>query len=359
MKDDGYDPARAIPNVDELLDSEKSFDIWTLGSPSTLKTYEKVNQRCVPQAMAMTAHPAWGDPVNHPWTSGAPQPTYNTEAILWGSFIEQHLSEFPADRKIRVASLVQNNDFGKVYDISFKAYLNQSPILKDRVDYFSETIEAQAPTVKDPMTTLAAKNPDMFIIMLAGTQCTQIITEAAENGMKTKAKYLFMPQTCPGSTFISKDKLGGDGSAGNGWWIISPGLKDIKDPTQQDDPYIKWFRDQLKSKGLDPESSSNLGLGVNYGFPVVQALAIGGQLDGGLTRTNFLLALRTIDMTSPMLVPGIRLHMDGMNDAYPVEGGVFQKWDSAKQTWINQGNVIDLDGKAKLCTWDQASSICR
>ena len=123
MKDDGYDAARAIPNVDELLDSEKVFAIWTLGTPATLKTYDKINQRCVPQPLAMTAHAAWGDPVNHPWTTGAPQPTYSTEAILWGAFIEQHLSEFPTDRKIKVASLVQNNDFGKLYDSAFKAFV--------------------------------------------------------------------------------------------------------------------------------------------------------------------------------------------------------------------------------------------
>ena len=48
-KDDGYDPARTIPIVDELLDSEKVFAVWTLGSPTTLKTYDKINQRCVPQ----------------------------------------------------------------------------------------------------------------------------------------------------------------------------------------------------------------------------------------------------------------------------------------------------------------------
>src|SRR3954452_3504011 len=54
MKDDGYDAARAIPNVDELLDSDKVFAIWTLGTPPTLKTYDKINQRCVPQPMAMT-----------------------------------------------------------------------------------------------------------------------------------------------------------------------------------------------------------------------------------------------------------------------------------------------------------------
>jgi branched-chain amino acid transport system substrate-binding protein len=119
MKDDGYDPARTIPNIDEFLDSEKSFAVWTLGSPPTFKTYDKVNQRCVPQPFAMTAHPAWGDPVNHPWTTGAVQLTYTTEGLLWAAFIEQHLSEFPAGQKVKVASLVQNNDFGKSYDASF------------------------------------------------------------------------------------------------------------------------------------------------------------------------------------------------------------------------------------------------
>ena len=35
VKDDGYDPARTIPLVDELIDSEKVFAMWTLGSPNT------------------------------------------------------------------------------------------------------------------------------------------------------------------------------------------------------------------------------------------------------------------------------------------------------------------------------------
>ena len=26
------------------------------------------------QPLALTAHVAWGDPVNHPWTTGIPQP---------------------------------------------------------------------------------------------------------------------------------------------------------------------------------------------------------------------------------------------------------------------------------------------
>jgi branched-chain amino acid transport system substrate-binding protein len=359
MKDDAYEPSRAIPNVDELLDSDKVFAIWTHGTPSTLKTYDKINQRCVPQPMVLTAHAAWGDPVNHPWTTGAPNPTYNVEAILWGAFLEQHLGEFPADRKIRVAALVQNNDFGALYSSAFRSYVEGSAKLKDRIDFVFETIEASAPTVTDPMTTLAAEDPDVWISMIAGTQCTQIINEAAQNGMKERAKYLFMPQTCPGASYIGKEKLAGDGSAGDGWWILSPGIKDLKDPAFQDDAYVKWLRAGLQAKGIDPDSSVYLGSGVNWAFPVVQALAIAGQLDGGVNRTNFMLALRSIDMTSPMLLPGLRVHMDGLDDAYPVEGGIFQRWDAAKQTYVTQGDIINLEGKAALCVWDVRAAACK
>src|SRR5947199_387207 len=87
-----------------------------------------------------------------------------------------------------------------------------------------------------------AGNPDVWISMLAGTQCTQIVNEAAQNGMKASAKYLFMPQTCAGASFISKEKLGGDGSAGDGWWLLSNGAKDTKDPAFANDPYVQWLK---------------------------------------------------------------------------------------------------------------------
>ena len=36
-----------------------------------LKTYDKLNQRCIPQPLPASGHPAVGDPVNHPWTTSA------------------------------------------------------------------------------------------------------------------------------------------------------------------------------------------------------------------------------------------------------------------------------------------------
>ena len=110
-----------------MLDSEKVFAIWTLGSPNTLKTYDKINQRCVPQPDGDDRPPGVGrpgqPPVDHRCAMAA---SYATEAILWAAFIEQHLDELPAG-KIKVASLVHNNDFGNVYDLGFKAAIADSP----------------------------------------------------------------------------------------------------------------------------------------------------------------------------------------------------------------------------------------
>ena len=82
-----------------MIDSEKVFLIETAGTAPTLKTYDKLNQRCIPQPLPATGHPAVGDPVNHPWTTSAGI-SYTTEAVIWGAFIEQHLSEFGGKAKV-------------------------------------------------------------------------------------------------------------------------------------------------------------------------------------------------------------------------------------------------------------------
>jgi branched-chain amino acid transport system substrate-binding protein len=358
VKDDGYDSARTIPLVDELIDSEKVFWMWTLGSPNTMKTYDKLNQRCIPQILSMTGHPAWGDPINHPWTTGL-QMAYNTEAVLWGAFLEQHADELSAgDGKITVAALVMNNDFGKSYDGGFKAWLAQSSI-KDKIDYQSETIEPSAPTITDPMTTLASKNPDVFIAMTAGTSCTQAITEAAQNGMKEDVKYNFQPSVCASVSFMGKDKVGGDGSASNGWWIVNGGVKDLNVAKFDGDYFAQFYRKSLADAGIDYHSSGSLGSGYFFAWAAIQVLEVAGQLDGGLNRTNLILAARSLDMTHPILLSGMKFNMSGNKDPYFVEGGIYQKYDTTKQAWDDQGGVIELSGKSKPCTWDQATGNCK
>ncbi len=67
----------------------------------------------------MSGHPAWGDPVNHPWVWGQ-QLAYNTEAILWGGLLEKKF----ADRdEITVAALIMQDDFGKAYELGFNEFV--------------------------------------------------------------------------------------------------------------------------------------------------------------------------------------------------------------------------------------------
>ncbi len=122
------------------------------------------------------------------------------------------------------------------------------------------------------MTTLASKNPDVFITMTGGVQCPQIITEAANNGMKANVKYLFMSSVCKGSSFVGKDKVGGDGSASNGWYIVGGGFKDFNADALSGDPFVAWGRKFLADNGMDYKLSGNFGQGFFYSWIMSQIL---------------------------------------------------------------------------------------
>jgi branched-chain amino acid transport system substrate-binding protein len=348
MRDDGYDPARTIPLVDELIDSVGAFAVVTLGSPSTLRTYDKLNDRCVPQLLPASGHPALGDPVNHPWTTSS-SISYATEAVMWGAFIESRLDELGG--KAKIVGLRMSNDFGASYDAALKNYLATSDH-KDDIDYTSITFEPAAASLKDEMTTLAAEDADMFIGMSTGASCTQMITEAALNGMAEDVPYRFMSSACKATTPVTRDKLGDDA---DGWWSVGGGLKDVLVAAYDDDAFVVAARQMIADAGYKLSPSFNLGL--YYGWTIAQGLQIAGQLDGGLTRSNLILALRSIDMTNPMLLGGLRINMRGNADAYLLEGSDISSWDAANQAWV-QDSLTDLTGETPNCAWDPAVSRC-
>ncbi len=358
VRDDGYDVARSIPLVDEMLDSQKVFALWATGTPAGLKVYDKINQRCVPNPTLIGGSPAWGDPVNHPWTTGS-YIAYNTEAVIWGAFIDKNIAELTkGDGKATVAALVANSDFGITYENAFKAVIAKSPN-KDKIEFVTERFEITAPTVTDPMTTLASKKPDIFLTMTGGVQCTQILTESANNGMGTTTKFRFMPSVCKSAAYVGKAKVGGDGSAANGWYIVGGGYKDIGAGENDSDPFAIWGRKFLADGGVDYKASGNYGYGFFLAWLWTQTLRIAGDLDGGLTRANFILAQRAFEGTSPIHLDGVKVNMNGLKDAYFVEGSDLSVWDSTKQSWVVQGDIIELSGRSGLCPWDSTNSSCK
>jgi len=338
VKDDAYVATQTQELVAELLQSEEPFYISTLGSPNTFATQGTLNDACVPQAFVMTGHQAWGDPVNHPWTSGL-QMSYATEALLWGAWIEDNM---PAGTT--VGALVMDNDFGLAYEQGFVDFAEQSDIIGD-VQIVRH--DPAAATLTNEITTIAAGNPDVFISMTAGNPCVLAMQEAGRAGLTDSATALFQPSVCKAVS----DFMAPSGDAADGWLIFGGGAKDNTDPQYADDTWISWMNSQIDAAGLDSGVSAYAtGFGL-FGWANIQALLIAAELPGGLTRTNLELAIHSLHMNHPSLIEGITFAMNGNEDAYFVEGSDLSRFDNANQSWILEGGIIDLNGQSPLCPW--------
>jgi len=341
VKDDEYVATKTIELVDELLQAEDPFYVTTLGSPNTLAVYDSLNEKCVPHPFAMTGHPAWGDPVGHPWTTGL-QMSYSTEAVLWGNWIKQNLAD---DLPVTVAGLVMDNDFGLAYEDGFEKYAEENPDVV--AEFIAVPHEPAAPTVTNEMTTIAASEPDVFISMTAGNPCLLAVQEAGNSGLTETASALFAPSVCkdPNAYMIPA------GDAANDFYIVGGGIKATTDPQYADDPYIAWANETMEAAGLDT-SVGLYGTGfTQHAWAHVEALRIAAELEGGLTRTNFILALRALDLTHPITLEGISFAVDGAADAYYIEGSEISQYDAANESWIQLGGAVDLNGSSANCSW--------
>ena len=344
IRDDAYVAASTIEFVNELIQDGNVFSILTLGSPNTLAVYGTLNDECIPQPFVMTGHPAWGDPDNYPWTTGL-QLSYSTEAILWGSWIKENLAD---QLPVKVAGLVMDNDFGLAYELGFHEWAERNS------DVVSEFVPVRhdpaAPTLTNEMTNVKAENPDVFISMTAGAPCVQGITEAAANGLindiNDRGGALFMPSVCK----AVRNYMEPGGEASDGWMIVGGGIKDTTDAQYTSEPFIAWLNETLEAGDLDSSNSLN-GTGYMYGYPYVEALRIAADLPGGLNRTNFILAVRSISIYHPLALDGMSAEMFGSADAYFIEGSDFSRFDVATQTWQIQGDIVDVNGRSANCEW--------
>jgi branched-chain amino acid transport system substrate-binding protein len=349
VKDDGYVAAQTIEFIDELIESENVFMIVTLGSPNTLAVYDTINAECIPQPFVMTGHPAWGDPEIHPWTSGMIM-SYSTEAVLWGTWIKQNLAD---QLPVKVAGLVMDNDFGLAYELGFEAYAEGNPDIVS--EYLPVRHDPAAPTLTNEVTTIAAFAPDVFISMTAGNPCLLAIQEVEASGLLDTLSAAFTPSVCKGIAAY----MAPAGMAADGWWIAGGGWIDSTDANYVDAPYIKFLNDTLAADGLDPTVSLyGTGFG-DYGWSYNEVLRVAAELPGGLSRSNFILALRTFSGHHPKLQEGIEFGAWGASDGYFVEGSDFSQFDATNQAWVQVGDLVDANGLSPNCRWDKDNGGCR
>lgn len=343
IEDDGYDRERTADLIDGFLESEEPpFMVTTLGSPSSLEVYDTLNEECVPHPFVMSSHPAWGNPEDHPWTTGL-QMSYNTEALIWGNWLKQDMrGELP----VSVAALVIDNEFGVVYEDAFEAWAEANP---DVVSNFVPVRhEPTANSLVEEMTEIVEAEPDVFIAMTNGDPCLLAVQYAGSSGLSESVDRLITSSTCQQPALY----LSPAGNDADGFHVVNGGGKATSDQRYEDEPFIKFVNQTLAEAGFDT-SIGFYGTGFGYyGWAHVEALRIAAQLEGGITRSNLILALRSLDLVHPMFFEGILFATNGNADGYPVEGSEVSRFDAATQSWRQVGPVVDLNGLSSACDWN-------
>lgn len=298
--DDGYNPAKSVEQARKLVEEDEVLLLFqSLGTPSNSAIHKYMNAKKVPQLFVATGATKWGDPKNFPYTMGW-QPNYQSEAKIYAA----HLLETKPNGK--VAILYQNDDYGKDYLKGFEDGLGDKAktMIVSKLSY-----EVTDPTVDSQMVSLKASGADVFFNITTPKFAAQAIKKAGELGWKPQ-HYLNSVSSSVKSVLVP---AGVEYSTG----IITAGyIKDPTDPQFQKgkewDDWVAWMKKYHPSGSL----SDNFNV---YGYTVAQTLAqVLKQAGDNLTRDNIMKQAASLDMTLPMLLPGVNIKT-GPDDFYPIE----------------------------------------
>ena len=316
--DDGYNPAKTVEQARKLVEEEEVLlTFQTLGTPPNSAIHKYMNTKKVPQLFVATGATKWGDPKNFPYTMGW-QPNYQSESKIYVA----HILENKPDAKIAI--LYQNDDYGKDYLKGFEDGLGDKArtMIVSKVSY-----EVTDPTVDSQIVSLKASGADTFFNITTPKFAAQAIKKAAELGWKP-AHYLNSVSSAVGSVLVP---AGIEASMG----IITAGY--IKDPTDPQFQKGKEWDDWLAyMKKYHPSGDLKDNFNV-YGYTVAQTLIqVIKQAGDNLTRDNIMKQAASLDMTLPMLLPGVNLKT-GPDDFYPIEREQLMRFDG--KTWQLFGKV--------------------
>ena len=316
--DDGYNPAKTVEQTRKLVEQEEVLLVFNpLGTPPNTAIHKYMNDKKMPHLFLATGATKWGDPKNFPWTIGW-QPSYQSEAKIFA----QHILETKPNAKIAI--LYQNDDYGKDYLKGFEDGLGDKgkSLIVSKISY-----EVTDPTVDSQMVSLKASGADTFFNITTPKFAAQAIKKAAEIGWKP-THYLNNVSASVGSVLTP---AGLDSSTG---LITAQYIKDPTDPQFQKgkewDDYVAWFKKYNGNANIN--DSFNV-----YGYTVAQGLVQTLKQAGDtLTRENIMKQAASLNMTLPMLLPGVNVKT-APDDFFPIERQQLSRFDG--KTWVLFGKV--------------------
>jgi ABC-type branched-subunit amino acid transport system substrate-binding protein len=317
--DDGYNPARTVEQARKLVEQEEVLLLFnTLGTPPNTAIHKYMNQKKVPQLFVATGATLWGDPKNFPWTMGW-QPNYQAEGKIYAA----HILETKPNAKIGI--LMQNDDYGRDY---LKGFLDGLGDKAKSMVVKQVTYEVTDPTVDSQMVELKGSGADTFFNITTPKFAAQAIKKAAEIGWKP-VHYLNSVSNAAGAVMTTA-------GAENGVGVISAFyLKDPTDPQWQNSAEYKEWLSWMQKYFPGGDLKDNLNV---FGYTVAQTLVEVLKKSGDtLTRENVMKQAANLDLTLPMLLPGVNIKT-GPDDFFPIEREQLARWDG--KTWALFGKVI-------------------
>ncbi|MGN9843145.1 ABC transporter substrate-binding protein [Nonomuraea sp. H19] len=319
VRDDGYQPPKAVEEARRLVEQEQVFALFqTLGTPSTTATWDYVNQRKVPQLFVATGASKWGTDTAHPWTIGW-QPNYVSEARVYAQYLKQEKPE------AKVAVLYQNDDFGKDLFGGFKRAIEGTKI----TIVAEQSYEVTDPSIDPQMRNLAESKAEVFLDITTPKFGSQALAADAKN---TSWNPLHIVNNVASSITVLKP-VGFENVQGI---VSSSYYKDPNDPMWQSDPEMTLYKQKMQqyAPGADPNIPYH-----TFGWAVANSFHKAMEAAKCPTREGLRDSVRNLqNVKIDMLLPGVTLNT-AQGDGFPIES--MQLMTFKGERWELFGDVID------------------
>jgi len=337
IEDDQFNPTLTTPAVEKLRD-QTGVNLFSgmIGTGNNLAVRDSLNQDCIPQLLANSGDPRWGDAKNFPWTTGALAP-YNTETTI---YVDDIKKQFPNGTTAAVFNV--NSDFGQDYRDTFQKLAGDAKI--DIVD--QQTIEgADSSPPTSQVTSIASKKPEVILAVPLGAQCPAFLKEVA-NAKAANAGWnprIYITATCASTLLLALA-----GPAGDGIITIVSG-KDVSDPKNANDPEVIKYKEAMQAYGFAPDGDyPTAGAGWAVGELTAQILKQAATSPDGLTRASIINAARNFDYHPSLARDGVKFVMNGETDTYMNEQEQVVQYNASSKTYTDIGSLnTSYEGKTE------------
>ena len=322
--DDGYNPAKCVEVVRQLVEQDKVLCCFnTLGTPSNTAIQKYMNTKKVPQLYVATGASKWGKPKEFPWTMGY-QPDYHTEGAIYAKHILANIKD------AKVGILMQNDDFGRDYVEGFKEGLGK----KAEAIVELATYQVTDPTVESQIIQLKDSGANVFFNVSAPRFAARAIRKAAEVDWKP-VQYM----TNVSASVASVLKPAGFENAQG--IITAAYLKDPTDKKWTDDEEMKmWSAWMDKWMPGANKKDANYVYAYSVSFLMHQTLKNCGN---ELTRANVMKqAASFAKLRVPLLLPGITVSTSA-TDFYPIQSVQLERFEG--ETWELFGELMSAESR--------------